>query len=134
MANEDRHPSQDAFQCDFAGCTRHPSKGDTITRISPKGQPFRGLCDEHYGQAAVPVAFEDELRVLINHHSKENGSNTPDYILARYLSECLKAFDLAVVARDVWYGRAQFGDGVAKRPELSPSTVESRESGPNEPA
>jgi hypothetical protein len=35
----------------------------------------------------------------------ENKSNTPDFILARYLVGCLEQFDLAVVQRDSWYGR-----------------------------
>lgn len=35
--------------CSFPGCDRHPSKGDTILRISAKGAPFVGRCVEHYG-------------------------------------------------------------------------------------
>jgi hypothetical protein len=37
------------FGCSFPGCDRHPSKGDTILRISAKGGPFVGRCAEHYG-------------------------------------------------------------------------------------
>ncbi len=48
--------------------------------------------------------FELELRALINRHSRENGSNTPDFILAEYLNDCLKAFDGAVRGRSLWYG------------------------------
>lgn len=49
--------------------------------------------------------FRDELREAINRHSQENGSNTPDIILADYLSACLLAFDAAVNAREKWYSR-----------------------------
>lgn len=49
--------------------------------------------------------FEKELWTLINTHSMENGSNTPDWILARYLSNCLAAFNEAVNTREGWYGR-----------------------------
>lgn len=49
--------------------------------------------------------FQDELRALINRFSQENGSNTPDYILATYLIACLAAFDAAVEQREGWYGR-----------------------------
>lgn len=35
--------------------------------------------------------------------SKENGSNTPDYILADFLEDCLAAFDKALKARNEWY-------------------------------
>ena len=49
--------------------------------------------------------FEDELTHLLNRYSKENGSNTPDFILAKYLEGCLKNFDHAVSYRENWYGR-----------------------------
>lgn len=49
--------------------------------------------------------FRPALESLINRHSQENGSNTPDFILATYLVACLKAFDEATVAREKWYGR-----------------------------
>lgn len=49
--------------------------------------------------------FVKELRRLINCQSMENGCNTPDFILAEYLDRCLMAFDLAVNAREAWYGR-----------------------------
>jgi hypothetical protein len=48
--------------------------------------------------------FRRELIVLINKHSKENGSNTPDYILANYLIECLNNFDRTIKLRTEWYG------------------------------
>jgi len=50
--------------------------------------------------------FEKELRSLINKHSKENGSNTPDFMLANFLVRCLEAYTATVRAREEWYGRA----------------------------
>jgi hypothetical protein len=44
------------------------------------------------------------LQEIINAASAENGSNTPDFILAEYLEDCLKAFDKAVNQRSRWYG------------------------------
>ena len=38
------------LECSFPGCDRHPSKGDTIHRISAKGTPFVGRCDDHLGR------------------------------------------------------------------------------------
>ena len=35
--------------------------------------------------------FRQELESLINRHSMENASNTPDWILADYLAACLDA-------------------------------------------
>lgn len=53
---------------------------------------------------AKMTEFEEKLRGLINSQSMENGSNTPDFILAKYLRGCLQNFELAVVQRDSWYG------------------------------
>ena len=44
-----------------------------------------------------------KIRRAINECSAENGSNTPDFILARFLDDCLLAFDAAVQAREEWY-------------------------------
>ena len=48
--------------------------------------------------------FEKELKYLINEHGKENGSDTPDFILAQYLLGCLDVFNTAVQQRDDWHG------------------------------
>ena len=52
---------------------------------------------------------ETELRRAIQHaincNSAENGSNTPDFMLAEFLTDCLAAFDKQVKAREKWYGR-----------------------------
>ena len=52
--------------------------------------------------------FEDEIRQVINRWSEENPSNTPDFILARYLLNCLDTFNIAVQTREEWYGRKTF--------------------------
>lgn len=48
------------------------------------------------------MSFEADLRELINRHSKEGESDTPDYILAQYIIACLAAFTEATKARDAW--------------------------------
>jgi len=48
--------------------------------------------------------FREELTSLINRHSKENGSNTPDFILVNFLLLSLAALDNAVQSRDEWFG------------------------------
>jgi hypothetical protein len=53
----------------------------------------------------TPLTFRHALEQLINRHSMEQFSNTPDWILAAYLEGCLAAFDRAVRARETWYGR-----------------------------
>ncbi len=49
----------------------------------------------------------------------ENGSGSPDFILADYLVGCLSAFDKAVTARSNWYGHASLMSKNA-----APSTTE----------
>lgn len=48
--------------------------------------------------------FKIEVERIINKYSMENRSNTPDFILAAYLTNCLQAFELATNARTEWYG------------------------------
>lgn len=50
--------------------------------------------------------FRYDLAKVINGHSMENGSNTPDFILADLLAEVLHAFNRAANARATWYGRS----------------------------
>ncbi len=47
--------------------------------------------------------FESELISLLNRYSLENGSNTPDFILARYLIDCLEAYNNALCRRSRWW-------------------------------
>jgi hypothetical protein len=49
--------------------------------------------------------FEKELQSLINRFSRENASNTPDWILAQYLEAILLSFEIAIQQRESWYGR-----------------------------
>jgi hypothetical protein len=49
--------------------------------------------------------FLKELTSLLNKYSKENESNTPDWILADYLQNCLKSFNHAVADRAHSKGR-----------------------------
>lgn len=56
-----------------------------------------------FEQPTEPTDFERALSSLINRHSRENESDTPDYILAEYMMSCLKAFEKATVVRNLWY-------------------------------
>jgi hypothetical protein len=67
--------------------------------------------------------FRDELQQLINRHSREGASGTPDFVLAKYLDACLGAYGEAVTARDEWYGyRPTVGNvSTVTPPETLPS-------------
>ena len=58
-------------------------------------------------------SFQSKLERLINEFSMENDSNTPDFILAKYLVACLAAFNAASVEREQWYGHAHKPGGVS---------------------
>jgi hypothetical protein len=49
----------------------------------------------------------DEVQAVLNRHSRENFSNTPDFILAQFLSSALEAYEQAVNSRDNWYSLSQ---------------------------
>lgn len=51
--------------------------------------------------------LSEEIQAAINRSNAENGSDTPDFILAEYLLGCLAAYDKAVTAREKWYGRGR---------------------------
>ena len=60
--------------------------------------------------------LESAISSALNRFSAENGSNTPDWILAQYLLGCLAAWNAATKQRETWYGRdlptaATGGDG-----------------------
>ena len=44
--------------------------------------------------------FRKELENLLNRHSKENGSDTPDFLLANFLIGIMDVYDLTVRKRD----------------------------------
>lgn len=78
---------------------------DRRANVSGPADPSHMPADEKYPRDVAP-AFEHDLRDLINRHSMENGSDTPDFMLADYLVQCLENFDVIVKARGIWKGRS----------------------------
>lgn len=60
--------------------------------------------------------FEDELCELINRHSIENKSNTPDFLLASFAATCLDVASKIIRERDEWYG-VELRPGACTTPE-----------------
>lgn len=58
---------------------------------------------EPFPASTSQLSLEGEIRAAINRHSAENGSDTPDFILASYLIGCLTNFNNAVCRRTEWY-------------------------------
>lgn len=61
-----------------------------------------------------------KIASAINSVSAENGSNTPDFILAEYLTDCLAAFDKASRERERWYGKELSIAGIPSAPVVQP--------------
>lgn len=70
--------------------------------------------------------FQKELQSLLNQHCAENGSDTPDFILAAYLLDCLAAFDRATRTRDEWRKPALQPFPVSISPAKTGSPIESK--------
>jgi hypothetical protein len=51
----------------------------------------------------MTMSLEKELAGLLNRFSRENPSNTPDFILAQYMMGCLVAFENAVQKCKEWH-------------------------------
>ena len=51
--------------------------------------------------------FKHDLAKLINIYSLEAVFNTPDFIIAEYLTNTLLEFDKLMQSRDNWYGNNQ---------------------------
>lgn len=82
--------------CDYLNPYKlHPEKGYTCPHHEPK--------EEEMSKDMEKPIFKEALMYLINDYSLENDSDTPDYILANYLKDCLDAFDEAVNARREWH-------------------------------
>lgn len=71
------------------------------------------------------MTFQDELAALINKHSEENESNTPDFVLAGYLYDCLEAFNRATRDRSQWYGMA---DGIPATSPIAKASLDTPDS------
>ena len=48
--------------------------------------------------------LEKKLADIINIACRENDSNTPDFLLAEFMMNCLGAFELTSNKREVWFG------------------------------
>jgi hypothetical protein len=87
-----------------------------VSREESTGDPLAQLKQDHLaGQAEIDKAkgvnpapepeFVDKLAALINSVSRENRSNTPDFVLAKFMETCLFAFENASNTRERWFGK-----------------------------
>lgn len=69
--------------------------------------PIPTVVEAYENAFGLKPSLKELIETAINKVSAENGSDTPDFILAEYLVGCLAAYDKAVTAREKWYGRAK---------------------------
>lgn len=50
------------------------------------------------------LELKNELETLLNKYSVENGSDTPDFLLAQYILDCILSYQSIVTKRDKWFG------------------------------
>jgi hypothetical protein len=116
----EQHRTEKGYDHEFGGIA--PTHRDLIGKLNQEFTPdgneallklHRSDCSVH-NEPASPAGpcdctmlsdFRKDIQSTINRYSKENGSNTPDYILAQFLVDSLSAYDKAVTAREKWYGR-----------------------------
>jgi len=60
--------------------------------------------------------LKERIREAINCASAESGSDTPDFILAEYLTDCLAAFDKATTRRTRYFAPTADGKPVPVSP------------------
>lgn len=90
-----------------------PNAEVSITKIPPELR--------EYGEMSDRPTLNSALAELINEHSRESASNTPDYLLANFLEACLKAYEETTQQRDRWYGvHLEPGNSHFRRPNPNP--------------
>lgn len=107
---EHQHNTLEGYDHAFGGIESIPSatrRADLIKKLNDEFTPAGDAALSKL-KADMPIMqsdFRKDIENTINRYSKENGSNTPDFIVAQYLVDCLGAYDKAVTAREKWYGR-----------------------------
>jgi len=70
-----------------------------------KPPPIEPKAEYPQPTSGTRASLVDKFAAIINSVSRENASDTPDFILAEYLVMCLESFETTVRAREKWYGR-----------------------------
>lgn len=78
---------------------------DYLVRATRAGAVSAYLTEVNSVCGPPPTTLHERISQAINATSSENGSNTPDFILAEYLVRCLGVFNATIKQRAEWYGR-----------------------------
>lgn len=125
------------FKVDHAYVTKHNPQvggyyvqyeGDGYTSFSPAKafeEGYTPLNIDGVGPG-TPRSLEGDIAETLNRYSAENGSDTPDFILAKFLLRALSAWNASVQDRERWYGRRAPMPGTELR--YAPRSVEEHRS------
>jgi hypothetical protein len=83
--------------------------GPWLTKSEAKSAMTRAvdrLFDLQEKENMSQLSFEQELSALLNRHSVEKESGTPDFLLAEYLQNCLTNYNETVKKRAFWRGES----------------------------
>ena len=86
----------------------YPQNSAILVGIDPTGKKFKKYYPDYI--QLIPdffsaKAFKKKLTNLINCESLENDSNTPDFIIAEYLVDCLKVFNKTTKTKKAYYSQ-----------------------------
>ena len=81
-----------------------PAIQEAMNRELDVENAYGGLIDRVREAREDEQAFQADLAKVINQHSRENRSNTSDFMLAEYLVSCLEAFEALADAKRRWSG------------------------------
>lgn len=90
------------IQGDEFASRRWPESGKA-NREESTGDPLAAMDQKNDVYEKPP--FIKALAGVMNSYSRENRSNTPDFILANFVDKCLFAFEDANNRRERWYGK-----------------------------
>lgn len=98
------------------GCGLLPSatRQKALDEIEPM-DTFKKITGDGGEERKIEI-FQRKLAALINELSLENLSNTPDFILAEHLTDCLYQHARIINKRENWYGRLSAEDGAPVEP------------------
>jgi hypothetical protein len=105
-----------------------PEAGGYIARNPDNHADQWYVSPAYFAKNIVPVndatvSFGERLAQLLNAHSLETASNTPDFILASYLQGCLDNFNHTLQWRARWWGPGQAQEemlAIAPEPSHNP--------------
>lgn len=90
-------------QCELKAAGKAYPRTCPVCKLGPcqrEGQGYKAMSDDERDPYSE---FQNELAALINKHSLENRTDTPDFILARYVVEALEALERHHHAKKSWY-------------------------------